>query len=246
MKNSLLINYMRIHRQKTFCIKNLNHRIFFELDLWIVWQWCLSLNYTLLIRLFRLISWSTWLEWLFDDNEWWVILVIVKLQRAFMMSEYWSCKMKFYLFHLEHDSHVFRFVSCVLFTKNFLEKRLIEIKMSFVSKMYVLLKRNYRFDHMTIIIFNFQLFILFTKTSDWDHSISIDFFESSLAYSLHCTSRTIQLKMIYLHLSRLILYEIFVHLQHLIQLINRHFDRSFWSIFTHTTRCCRFQFFALM
>ncbi len=118
--------------------------------------------------------------------------------------------------------------------------------MSFVSKMHVLSKGVHRLDHMTMIIFNLQLFVLFTKFLDFDHSISTRFFESSLAYSFHCTRRAVQLKMIYLNLSSLISYEIFFHIQHLIQLIRRNFYRSFCSIFTHATRCsCRLQLFSL-
>jgi hypothetical protein len=159
MKNSTFMNEFNVHRQQSLRVASLNHRIFIELDLEIVWQWRLSFQYTLLIRFFRLISWSAWLEELFNDNRWWIMLVIVKEQWALMMSEYRSFKMKFYVFHLRHDLHICSLISCTLFVKHSFDKDLVRIKMSLVREINILSKWVHRLDYMTMIILHSQLLI---------------------------------------------------------------------------------------
>jgi hypothetical protein len=201
-----------------------------------MWQWRLSINYTLLIRLFRLISWPAWLEWLFDDNGRWVMLVIIEDQWTFMMSRYWSLKMKFHPLHLRHDLHICSFVSCALFAKHSFWKDLVRIKMSLIREMNILSEWVHRFDHMTTIILHPQLLIFEANELDYSHSISISLESSSIACSLHCTRRAIKLKVINLNVSRHVTSRIFFA-QHLIQFILRYFYWSINSIFAWTTHC---------
>ncbi len=77
-----------------------------------------------------------------------------------------------------------------------------------------------------------------TDFLDFEHSISISFESSSLSSSLHSTSRTVQLKMIYLNVSRLISHRIFF-INHFIQFFSRHFYSWFGSIFIYTTTCSK-------
>jgi hypothetical protein len=190
-----------------------------------------------MIRVLRLISWPAWLGRLFDDNGWWVMLVIVEQQWALMMSRYRSCEMKFYFFHLRHDLHICSFVSRALFAKHSFWKDLVRIKMSFVREMNILSVWFHRVVQTTMIILHSQLFIFEVNELDFDHAIALSFGLSSTACSFHGTRRTIQLKMIYLNLSRLISYEIFFVIQHLSQLIIRHLQRSSDSSFVYATRC---------
>jgi hypothetical protein len=96
----------------------LSHRISLEFDLRIVWQWCFSLDNTLLIDFFCLISWSAWLEQLFRDHKQKIMLVIIELKWTFMMSKYRDCEMKLYTLQIRHDLHIWSFVSCLFFAKH--------------------------------------------------------------------------------------------------------------------------------
>jgi hypothetical protein len=109
--------------------------------------------------------------------------------------------------------------------------------MSLIREMNVLSERVHRLDHMTTIILHSQLLIFEANELDYDHAIAISFELSSAACSFHDTRRTVQLKMIYLNLSRLISYEIFFIIQHFSQLIIRHLQRSFCPDFVNTTKC---------
>jgi hypothetical protein len=139
----------------------------------------------------RLVSWSLWLERLFGDNECWIMLVIIKEQRALIMSRYRSFKIKFYTSHLRHSLHICSFVSCVFFAKNSFCKDLIRIKMSLIREMNMLPEWVHRLGHMTMTVLHSRLLIFGANKLDHDHTILISFGLSLSACSLHSTRRTI-------------------------------------------------------
>jgi hypothetical protein len=109
--------------------------------------------------------------------------------------------------------------------------------MSLIREMNVLSERVHRLGHMTTIILHSQLLIFGANELDYGHAIATSFELSSAACSFHGTRRTVQLKIIYLNLSRLISYEIFFIIQHFSQLIIRHLQRSSCPSFVNTTKC---------
>ncbi len=191
-----------------------------------------------MMLLLRFIFWFAWLREHFNNHEWDVMLVIIKNERTLMMSKHWRCEMQFYFFYVTHALHIFWFVLCVFFTKNFFSIKLFRISMCLIREMHVLSKWLNRLIFMTMIVLHSQFSIFRSDFLHFEHSISISFESSSLASSLHSTLRTIQLKIIYLNVSRLISNRIF-YIQHLIQFFLRHFYSWFGSIFVYRTRCSR-------
>jgi hypothetical protein len=133
-----------------------------------------------------------------------------------MMSENRCCEMQFYALHVEHRLHILRLKSCAFFTKNSFRVNLLEIKMSLILKVHILSKWLYRLIFMTMIILDTQSSIFGTNVLDFDHAKSISFEGSPSASSLQRTLRIIQLKRIYLNVSRLISNRIFF-IKHFIQ-----------------------------
>ncbi len=145
-------------------------------------------------RFHQLETHASSLEKLFDNHERWIMLIIVKEQRALMMSENRCCEMQFYVLHVEHRLHILSLKSCVFFTKNSFRVDLFEIKMSLILEMHILSKWLYRLILMTMIILDTQSSIFETNVLDFDHAKSISFEGSPSASSLQRTLRIIQLK----------------------------------------------------